>query len=76
MKNILEIKAKPNQNVVDQIKMLLAQAETGEIQSIVYCCDRNDRSVDWGVIGGMNKFETAGHLLHIANKTLDAESLD
>lgn len=68
---IQEIKLKPNNNLVKTIERLLSDACDGTLQSLCFAGERSDNSVDWGVVGGINKFSIAGQLLHIANKTLN-----
>lgn len=46
IKNIKDMA--PNQTTIDMLKSLLAQAEAGEIRSILYCIQYEDCGVDYG----------------------------
>ncbi len=63
-----------NMDVIDRLEYLLSQAKNGEVQSLMYICDMNDKTVEAGWTGCEHLYLLAGHcarLQHLLQKRLD-----
>ncbi len=71
------MKADKQQEIIEHLKLLLAQAETGGITTLIYSValsDGVDESMDWGIVGIMGEQHALALLGQ--NKLIDQGLID
>lgn len=63
-----------NPDVVEKLEGLLADAKSGEVQSVLFICDMRDNTIAAGWTGCENLYALAGHaarVQHLIQKRID-----
>lgn len=62
------VSGKPNQDVVDMLKGILARAEAGDIRSMAYAAITHDDVAVTSFTDGLNRFMLLGALDHVKHR--------